>query len=572
MLRTLRAPLAIAGLAWILNSGDAAAATSVAAERLDAAETAYNARDWDTAARLYTDLTRENPQQGRFWYLLAVAEYERKRYREAIPAFERAVAMGHNVGASHYNRACCLALTGDSAAALDALELAIRSGLRNREDLLRNDADLAAIRDTPEFRRRILPTVTASMSREEGWRLDFDYLTRRVAETHYDPFRHVSRADWDAEITRLSAALPSLADHEVIVALMQLVVRIGDGHTAVDAPREGRLAFHILPLQFYDFPDGVFVRAADRRYARLVGQRVVRVGTLPVRDALERVATATERDNTQQVRWLAPRNLARVEVLAALGITNGLGPVEVTVADSKGKETRVRIDPMPLTAMPHHGPAILPDWADMANATSATPLWRRDPRRFFTLEYLEPSRIVYAGFRVVQNDSAETVEQFADRVMAMVASRSPAALVIDVRVNSGGNNFLGRTLFERIRAADAVTERGKLFVITGRETFSACQNFCNWLDLRTEALFVGEPTGSRLNFVGEGNAILLPYSGLRVNASSRYWQDSVSEDMRPWIAPDLVAEMTSEDYRQNRDPALETIFAYLRQRQSAATR
>jgi hypothetical protein len=37
----------------------------------------------------------------------------------------------------------------------------------------------------------------------------------------------------------------------------------------------------------------------------------------------------------------------------------------------------------------------------------------------------------------------------------------------------------------------------------------------------------------------------------------------VSEDARVWIAPDLVAQMTSDDYRSNRDPALATILAYL---------
>jgi len=85
-------------------------------------------------------------------------------------------------------------------------------------------------------------------------------------------------------------------------------------------------------------------------------------------------------------------------------------------------------------------------------------------------------------------------------------------------------------------------------------------------------MFVGEPTGSRPNFVGEGNPIILPYTGLGANASSRYWQDSVSEDMRVWIAPDLEADMTSDDYRANRDPALAAILELLKTRQLAAAK
>jgi hypothetical protein len=553
------------------GAGPATASGSVAAQELDAAEAAFEAEDWDAAAALYRELAAENPQQGRFWFLLAGAEYNRKHYREAIEPYERAAELGHSAGTSHYNRACCLALIGETAAAIDAVELAIRTGLRGREDLIRTDTDLNSIRDTPEFRARILPAVGADTSREAGWRIDLDYLTRRVAETHYDPFRHISRADWDREVARISAALPTMKDHEVVVALMQLVVRIGDGHTVVGGPTEGRLAFHALPLQFYDFKDGLFVRAASREYANLVGKRVVRVGKLPVREAMERVATTAQRDNAQQIRWMTPRYLARVEVLDALGVAEGLAAVDVTVVDEKGRETRATVKPEPLRGG-HGGRALPPGWVDMAQATNnPVPLWRRDPRRLYTLEYMEEPRIVYAGFHAVLNDSAETLAQFVDRVFASVGAHPLEALVIDVRDNNGGNNFLAREFLERIQASDAVNRRGKLFVIIGRETFSACQNFCNWLDRGTDALFVGEPTGSRPNFVGEGNPIILPYSGLVANASSRFWQDSVSEDGRLWIAPDLVAEMTSQDYAQNRDPALETVLAYLRSRRTATT-
>ncbi len=550
-----------------------AAAGSVAAQKLDAAGAAFDAKDWDAASRLYGELAAENPQQGRFWFLLGGAEYNRKRYREAVAPYERAAAVGYNVGTSHYNRACCLALLGEKTAAIDAVELAIRTGLRDRENLIRNDTDLASIRDTPEFRARILPVATPDMSREDGWSMDLDYLTKRVAETHYAPFKNISRAEWDQEIARIKSAVPTMSDYQVVVALMQLVVRIGDGHTVVGGPRQGTLAFHIIPIQFYDFKDGLFVRAAHPDYAQLVGKRVVRVGSLSAKDAWDRVATTAQRDNSQQVRWMTARYLSRVEVLDALGVSKGLESVDVTVADAKGKELRVTVKAVPLSVLDGHSIQDKPaGWIDMAPKTGPVPMWRRDPEHLYTLDYLDDSNIVYANFRAVLDDSAETLEHFADRTLDMAETKKARALVIDVRLNNGGNNFLGRAFLERILTSDSFDQDGKLFVITGRETFSACQNFCNWLDRQTEARFVGEPTGSKPNFVGEGNAINLPYSGLLVNASSRYWQDSVSEDMRCWIAPDLAAEMTSDDYRNNRDPALTAILEYLKTRDLAAAK
>ena len=89
-----------------------------------------------------------------------------------------------------------------------AIDLAIRTGLRNREDLIRTDTDLASIRDTPEFRARILPVAELGTTRVEGWRMDIDYLTKRVAETHYAPFKNISQAEWNQETARIKASVP----------------------------------------------------------------------------------------------------------------------------------------------------------------------------------------------------------------------------------------------------------------------------------------------------------------------------------------------------------------------------
>ncbi len=333
-------------------------------------------------------------------------------------------------------------------------------------------------------------------------------------------------------------------------------------------PRDGKYAFHILPVRFYDFKDGLFVREAHPDYAALVGKRVVRVGRTPAEDALAKVATTVQRDNSQQVKWLAPVYLSRVETLDALGISKGLEGTDITVADANGKETTLRVKAVPMPAQ-QHGVRLTPaDWIDMAAMTDTPPLWRKDPDSIFTADYLPDSKIVYANFRAVADWHDEKLANFGTRVVNLAASKNARALVIDVRLNNGGNNFLGRAFFEEILKSD-FNENGKLFVIAGRETFSACQNFCNWMDRQAAAIFAGEPTGSRPNFVGEGNEVWLPYSGLIVNASSRLWQDSVSEDMRMWIAPELEASMTSDDYRNNRDPAFAAILEYLGARAAA---
>jgi hypothetical protein len=104
-----------------------------------------------------------------------------------------------------------------------------------------------------------------------------------------------------------------------------------------------------------------------------------------------------------------------------------------------------------------------------------------------------------------------------------------------------------------------LSRRGALFVIIGRLTFSAAQNTVTAIERETSAIFVGEPTGSRPNLIGEAIDFELPYSKLRANVADLFWQTSWPLDYRTWTAPDLYAPPTFEAYRRNQDPALDAI-------------
>ena len=87
--------------------------------------------------------------------------------------------------------------------------------------------------------------------------------------------------------------------------------------------------------------------------------------------------------------------------------------------------------------------------------------------------------------------------------------------------------------------ADKVNRTGRLFVIVGRETFSAAMRLSSELERQTKAIFVGEPTGSSLNAIGEMNPVTLPYSKMSGSIASRGGGNSA--DTRTWIAPQFLS-------------------------------
>lgn len=78
-------------------------------------------------------------------------------------------------------------------------------------------------------------------------------------------------------------------------------------------------------------------------------------------------------------------------------------------------------------------------------------------------------------------------------------------------------------------------------------------------DRHTRAVFVGEPSSSKPNFVGEENQIALPWSGAIGSISNRY-HESIPGDTRVWIEPEIKVELSSKDYFANRDPVLEAVL------------
>jgi hypothetical protein len=201
-------------------------------------------------------------------------------------------------------------------------------------------------------------------------------------------------------------------------------------------------------------------------------------------------------------------------------------------------------------------------WKRVTDALPAPPLALRKPGSPYWFEHLPERKAVYFQYNAVLDDPKESIARFCERLFRFVDEKEVERLVIDMRFNDGGNNFLNQPLVHGLIRCDRINRKGRLFLLVGRNTFSAAMNGATDIERHTEAIFIGEPTGSSPNFVGESVIVILPYSKIWVSISDLYWQRSVAMDSRPWIAPRLHLPPTFADYRAGRDPALEAALAY----------
>ncbi|MGH9578366.1 MAG: hypothetical protein ACRD3R_13080, partial [Terriglobales bacterium] len=284
----------------------------------------------------------------------------------------------------------------------------------------------------------------------EQWREDLRFFARELPRRHTNLFFKTPREQFEAAVAKLDARIPSLQRHQIIVELARIVALVGDGHTHMPIGFDPKLGFREYPLQFHLFPDGLYVKAADVKadpaYARAVGARVLHIGKATPEEAYAAVREIVPRDNEMWVKSIAPRLMAIPEVLHGLGVIDDMEKA-LFVLETGGKQFIVEF--RPVTADTHrdmHGLDI-PGWANMRDGASAPlPLWLKDPNRNFWYEYLPDSRTVYVQYNAVLPQGNESPGQFFRKVMEFVGANPVDRLVLDLRLNGGGNNFFNRPI------------------------------------------------------------------------------------------------------------------------------
>jgi C-terminal processing protease CtpA/Prc len=115
-----------------------------------------------------------------------------------------------------------------------------------------------------------------------------------------------------------------------------------------------------------------------------------------------------------------------------------------------------------------------------------------------------------------------------------------------------------RPLIDELEAGRRNGREHGLFVLIGRRTFSSA--VLNAIDLKQKAgaVLVGEPAGGEPNHYGEARSFELPYSGLSVQYSTKYFD--TYRDGGETLVPDIAAPPRFEELAAGRDPAIEAVM------------
>ena len=413
--------------------------------------------------------------------------------------------------------------------------------------------------------------------RVQGWEADLDsVLTVYLPQDRsFDP---EARARFTDDIRELRQSITHLSDEQIVVKLATAVAGARNAHTRLYTLRN-RGSLRRYPIRVWWFGNDLAIVRAKPEYEDLVGGRIVTIAGMPPAQLAERVKPLYAA-NPSWARYMSTYLLTSPEILRGVEVLRD-DTLEVVVDTRAKKRRTVRLAPMPFERSdkpteawwdlaPTH-PGVQGPWVSALPADSTKlPLYLRNLSRWYWTVTMGNDMLYVQYNRAQDQPEMETVREFGAKVLAELEVKPPRKVVLDLRFNTGGNLDLADAFIRGVAALPLAKERGRLFVIAGRTTFSAGISAVAVLRELTKAVIVGEPVGDGLETWSEGGNVLLPNTKLTVHYTNGFHSYTPTEypDRKPYrgpdlsiteVGPDVPVETTLAEYLAGKDPALEAV-------------
>jgi len=404
----------------------------------------------------------------------------------------------------------------------------------------------------------LLPIIANSQdNRVIDWEADLNLLKVELPKNHYNLYNLKTEKDFTYGIGQLLQEKNNLQDLAIAIKLQQLIASFGDSHTMV-----GWAKFmdnnKILPLNILWFKEGLYVIGTTEENQSILGHKILKINGNPLTLVADSLITLITEDNQAALKKELPKLILYVQLLEHFGFVKD-GSIRLYLEDQKGESFDYAIQPSVMNRQNRR--SIVPD---------SIALCYQNGKSVFTDSILNHGNVYYIQYNACASrefppqgfkGNPEQLPLFCDfkkKVIGTINSNDFDKVIFDMRFNGGGNSAPGTELIRELSTIKKINEKGKLYVVIGRQTFSSA--IINAMDFKnmTQAIFVGEETSGKPNHFGEFKLLELPNSGLKIQYSTKYFKNSET-DLKT-ITPDYTIEESFKDFIKGHDPVYDWII------------
>ncbi|WP_209346784.1 hypothetical protein [Pontixanthobacter sp. CEM42] len=437
---------------------------------------------------------------------------------------------------------------------------------------------------------RFNPMVTAAASSEpadkaEAQQQDFEYLAQIL---DYDrSFAPPARVTFTQRLETLRQESSALSDAQFFMATHELMAIADNAHTSSDTVSAFR-QFNRSGLDFYNFADGMYVVRAHRSHEGLLGRKLVSIDGNDTESVLASLAKYSGGP-------IARRNLISLyfvrspDLLHAAELASSPTSVTYVLEGPNGQQSEHMLEALPSAAEtefayrhPYHTLRPDPltdedgDWVRvLGGEETPVPITFRDDGDLVLSTPLGDGRYIRVNY--LQEYPDQPVETELLEALQEVPNGGFPFIVVDLRWNPGGD--LGHAIPFAKRIGETVAANGKVYVITGPQTFSAAIVTAALIKQYApqQTMIIGEPMGDRPQFWAErGQPFILPNSGYYIGYATGFhdWERPCGSEIEYCFPPaqreaaeieslslDQLIQPTFADYATGNDLVLDWVLA-----------
>ncbi len=399
----------------------------------------------------------------------------------------------------------------------------------------------------------LVNAVFSQESRTDKWQNDLAFYQKELQKRHIDVYHKIDKQSFENELNLIYSTVENRTDWEIVVELMRLTRKIGDGHTSVSL---ANWETHYFPIEVKKISDQWRVVKVSEEYASVLGATLTKIDGKPIREIeqeLSAVAQFVENEHSEVVR--IGENLPLSELLYAMRITKRTDEAQFQFVTDAGKKLNLVLKPLSQSELKSQNykelkigvPGIeKPDIPDFD---------------FLWFTQVEGTAITYIRFD--SYPSFEEMMPFAEKLVGFIMQSQSRQVIIDLRNNGGGDLYIGLIMANALNMVDGIDWKNGVYILSGCITFSAgASNVALFREL-LNAKIVGMPTGSNPTGYQDMDAFDLPYSTLRITYSKRLFR--IQETATEGVQPDFFIDYSWDSYANGVDNVLSELLSILKQ-------
>lgn len=388
----------------------------------------------------------------------------------------------------------------------------------------------------------------AQESRIEQWKSDLKTYQTELEQHHIDLYNQISQADFEHELHAIEASVETKTDLDLILDLMRLTQRIGDGHTAVSLRNQPT---HYFPFGLRYISNGWRIVKAGKVHENLLGKTLVAIDGHPVQEVAEQLKPLVQYvENPNSVLFRIGDYMSVSEYLYGLHLIKDPTKITITVSDDDSVTHDFTLDAIDRNSF-LNGMQFSVLSAGIPQITKP-----EDPfKDFLWYTSVKGTQALYICFQSFP--AFEEMEEFGTELYQYILENKIKQVIVDLRGNSGGDLYVGLFFAYALNLADPLDWKNGIYLMTDQYTYSAATSDAALFRQLLNAKVVGMPTGSNPAGYQDLGEFTLPNSNLVITYSKRHFRLQREENTA--LQPDEMIPHDWAAYKNGRDVMLEWI-------------